>query len=174
MTQAEPLVDLVEEAPDWETALPDLEDMAQTAARLALTADDRVADRYTLCLLACDDARIAILNADFRGKPQPTNVLSWPAFAGAPPRPGADEGQIHLGDVAIALETTRKEAEEAAIPLKDHVIHLILHGCLHLLGYDHMTEAEADHMEGIESRALISIGLADPYRRGDAHGARSD
>ena len=84
------------------------------------------------------------------------------------------ERQIYLGDVAIALETTRKEADEAAIPLKDHVIHLILHGCLHLLGYDHITEAEADLMEGIESRALQSIGLADPYRRGDARIARSD
>lgn len=174
MIAREPLVDLVVEAPDWRAALPDLEDAAETAARLALAADGRDPECHTFCLLACGDARIAGLNADFRGKPQPTNVLSWPAFAGPPPRPGAGDGQIHLGDVAIAFETTRKEAEEAAIPLKDHVIHLILHGCLHLLGYDHMTDEEADLMEGIESRALMSIGLADPYRRGNAHGARSD
>jgi probable rRNA maturation factor len=73
-----------------------------------------------------------------------------------------------LGDVAIALQTAQREAADRAIPLKDHVIHLILHGCLHLLGFNHEIDADAETMEGIEARALARIGVADPYARGDA------
>jgi probable rRNA maturation factor len=171
------LVDLIIEEPGWLEALPCIEALAGTAARLALEAAGLDLGRWTLCLLACDDARIAGLNREFRGKTVPTNVLSWPAFQLAPEHPGAHPKpptqtisgpRQHLGDVAIALQTTRSEAETAATPLKNHVIHLILHGCLHLLGFDHETGEDAETMEGIETRALALIGVEDPYLRGDA------
>jgi len=171
------LVELVVEAEGWALALPDLADLAEAAARRALAASGREPEAYEIALLACDDARIAALNAAFRGKEAPTNVLSWPAFETLPPPGAVRESALAsdpaarrtpLGDVAIALETVRREAEAASLPLKDHAIHLILHGCLHLLGYDHATEAEADLMEGIETRALAELGIDDPYSRGDA------
>ncbi len=177
------LVELVIEEPAWTEALPGnearsgIEAAADTAARLALEATDLDPERWTLCLLACDDARIAGLNREFRATAAPTNVLSWPAFELAPecpgglpatpPQPAAGPRQP-LGDVAIALQTTCREAGECATPLKDHVIHLILHGCLHLLGFDHQAQKDAETMEGIETRALARIGVADPYTRGDA------
>ena len=159
------IVDTVIEDPRWETALPGLAGTAETAARAALAAAGRRPEGWTLCLLACDDARIAGLNGQFRGRAAPTNVLSWPAFAALPPDPAPGAAPLHLGDLAIALETTQGEAISADLPLKDHALHLILHGCLHLLGYDHESEAEAVVMEGIETRVLTGLGLADPYSR---------
>jgi probable rRNA maturation factor len=171
------LVDLVIEEPAWTEALPDIEALANTAARLALEEAGLDPARWTLCLLACDDTRIAALNRDFRGKTAPTNVLSWPAFALAREHPGAVPKRPPLavagprqplGDVAIALQTTRREAEDSAIPLKDHAAHLILHGSLHLLGFDHETDADAATMERTETRALARMGVDDPYMRNDA------
>ena len=171
------LVALVIEEPAWTEALPGIEALAETAARLALEAAGLDPERWAICLLACDDARIAGLNRNFRGKAAPTNVLSWPAFELAPEHPGAlpapppqpvSGPRQPLGDVAIALQTTRRESGESATPLKDHAIHLILHGCLHLLGFDHETGEDEETMEGIETRALARIGVADPYMKGDA------
>ncbi|TNF64798.1 MAG: rRNA maturation RNase YbeY [Rhodobacteraceae bacterium] len=124
-----------------------------------------------IALLACDDARIAVLNADFRGKAQPTNVLSWPAEdltaetdGGAPLTPQADPGgEIALGDIAIAWETCAREAAEQGKTLKDHVTHLIVHGLLHLLGYDHLRDRDATMMEELEARILGTMGIDDPY-----------
>lgn len=166
------LVDLVVEDPEWQQALPDLHQIATIAAQSALEAVNLAPDGFSLCLLACDDDRISTLNAAFRGKPAPTNVLSWPGFdlspdhsGGQPTLPpgGTSDMPTPLGDVAIALQTTRREAIAASIPLKNHVLHLILHGTLHLLGFDHETDADADVMEGIESRVLLGAGIADPY-----------
>jgi probable rRNA maturation factor len=168
----EPLVDLVVEEPGWERALPDLHPIATRAAELAIAAAELAPDGYTLALLACDDGRIAALNAEFRGRPLPTNVLSWPAFALAPAAPGARPGRppagragqrTHLGDVAIALQTVAHEAETGGLPLKSHTLHLILHGALHLLGYDHERPEDAELMEGLERRALAGAGISDPY-----------
>jgi len=170
-------VELVIEEPAWSEAVPDIEALAGTAARLALEAVGLDPERWSICVLACDDARIAGLNREFRARARPTNVLSWPAFELAPEHPGGRPApppqstagpRLSLGDVAIALQTTRREAEASSTPLKDHVIHLILHGCLHLLGFDHEAEADAETMEGTETRALARIGVADPYMRGDA------
>ena len=168
----DPLVDLVVDEPAWQCALPDLELVATRAAELALDAAGLAPDGFAVALLACGDERIAALNAAFRGMPQPTNVLAWPAFAlgggtaGAPPkRPSAAVwgGRLQLGDVAIALQTVAREADAGGVPLKNHALHLILHGCLHLLGYDHQTPQDAELMEGHERRALARAGLADPY-----------
>lgn len=165
-------VDLVIEAEDWQAALPELAEAADAAARAAIADAGIDPDRHSLCVLACDDRRIAALNAQFRDRERPTNVLSWPAFPLAPERPGdppkhppepRGPDPLHLGDVAIALQTAAREAESRGVSLKSHVIHLILHGCLHLLGHDHETEEDAERMEGIETRLLAGLGIDDPY-----------
>jgi len=168
------IVETLIEAEGWDRALPELPGIAETAARAALTSAGRDPARWTLCLLACDDARIAALNAAHRGRAAPTNVLSWPAYAVLPPDAAPGAVPRHLGDLALALETVAAEAGAASIPLKDHAMHLILHGCLHLLGHDHATEAEAAVMEGIETRVLAELGIGDPYLRGDARSAHPD
>ncbi|MEM6974547.1 MAG: rRNA maturation RNase YbeY [Pseudomonadota bacterium] len=178
-TLSDGLVELVVEHPGWLAALPDLIDHAGLAARLALVRAGVNATGREIAILACDNTRIAALNADFRGKPTPTNVLSWPAEDLAPPAPGQRPpapSRAHgpLGDIAIALETTRSEAEKAGIGLKDHVIHLILHGTLHLIGYDHETNDDAALMEGIERAAVTGLGMRDPYGKGAAGPTRRD
>ncbi|MEO1000081.1 MAG: rRNA maturation RNase YbeY [Pseudomonadota bacterium] len=145
------LVETVIEGGGWPADLPAL---AERAAGAALTAAGVAAEGREIALLAAGDARIAALNLAFRGKEGATNVLSWPA---APPE---DES---LGDIALAWETCAAEAEAAGRPLADHLAHLIVHGTLHLLGYDHGTEAEATKMETIEVEALALIGVANPY-----------
>ena len=161
-----------------------LEGLAETAARATLTHLGLDPDLYEISLLGCDDTRIAVLNTEFRGKPAPTNVLSWPAQdlsaeeAGeAPYVPDAtpqddpfafdDEDEIGegiaLGDIAIAYDTCAREAAEADKPLAHHVTHLILHGTLHLLGYDHVRDKDATLMETIEVAILGKLGIPDPY-----------
>lgn len=128
-------------------------------------------DTAEVSYLACDDARIAVLNADFREKPTATNVLSWPAadlapaVAGAvPTAPSADvTGALTLGDVAIAYETCEREAADLGKPLAAHVTHLIVHGTLHLLGYDHIRDPDATLMQGVEAKILGKMGFDDPY-----------
>ena len=121
--------------------------------------------------LACNDARIRDLNANFREKSTATNVLSWPAAdlapttAGAVPSvPVADvTGALALGDVALAYETCLREAAELDKPLAAHVTHLIVHGTLHLLGYDHIRDPDATLMQGVEAKILGKMGFDDPY-----------
>lgn len=166
----DPLVDVLIEDDRWEAL--DLPTLAERAAAAALTELGLPSKGFLIALLAADDARIAVLNADFRGKPQPTNVLSWPAEergAEAPgespelPQPGDAEDPEELGDIALAWETCAREAEDGGKPLADHVSHLIVHGTLHLLGYDHVNDSDADLMEAIEVRALARIGIDTPY-----------
>ena len=124
-----------------------------------------------MSLLACDDARIANLNADFRDKPAPTNVLSWPeedlspdTAGGVPSAPTPDPtGTFGLGDIAIAYDTCAREAAEQGKPLAAHVTHLLVHGTLHLLGYDHVRDPDATRMEALEVEILGKLGLPDPY-----------
>jgi probable rRNA maturation factor len=118
-----------------------------------------------ISLLACDDTAIAELNADFRGKAQATNVLSWPAEDLTPPalpKPDPD-GTMPLGDIAISFDTCAREAAVAGKPLDVHVTHLIVHGTLHLLGYDHESDTDASVMERLEVEILGKLGHRDPY-----------
>lgn len=164
------LVETLIEDARWDAfGLPAL---AERAGRAALAGLDLPAAGFQISLMGCDDARIAVLNADFRGKPQPTNVLSWPSeergaeVAGeAPlrPEPGTPDDPSSLGDIAMAWETCAREAEEQGKPMADHVTHLIVHGVLHLLGYDHVEEEDAAVMEALEVRILASLGVSDPY-----------
>lgn len=167
------MTDIVLEDDRWSAlGLSALADRASGAVLEHVALDP---DLCEIALLATDDARIAVLNADFRGKAKPTNVLSWPADDLAPDAPGgtplapeADpDGTIPLGDIALAYETCVREAEEQGKSVSDHVTHLIVHGLLHLLGYDHETEADAALMEGLEVIILCKLGLPDPYAISD-------
>lgn len=145
-----------------------IEALAERACAAVLAHLD-VAEVAEIAVLACTDARIAELNADFRGKPTATNVLSWPSRE----RAAEVDGQMpdltlgpdpSLGDIAIAYETCRREADQAGRDLADHATHLIVHGTLHLLGFDHERDADATLMEGIEVEILGKLGITDPYR----------
>ena len=122
---------------------------------------------WDVTVLGCNDARIAELNEDFREKRAPTNVLSWPSqergadTEGARPLPPI--GDAELGDIAISYETCQKEAETGLIPLEKHTIHLVVHGVLHLLGYDHINDADGDLMEATEMAILAKLGVENPY-----------
>lgn len=154
----EPLVDAVIEDVRWEAL--DLETLAERAARAALEGAGRAAAGCEISLLAADDARVAALNAAYRGKAAPTNVLSWPSDETEPDPDGA----LFLGDIALAWETCMAEAAAGGLPPSDHVTHLMVHGVLHLLGYDHEVEAEAEAMEALETKILAGLGVPDPYR----------
>jgi len=169
MTQMTAL-DIVEEDPRW--ADLDLQTRAETAIVACLKHLDIDPDASEITILACDDARIADLNADFRGKPTPTNVLSWPADERGAAQDGGKplpidpdfDGMLELGDIAISYDTCAAEARVACKAIADHVTHLIIHGTLHLLGYDHERDADATLMEGIEIEILGKLGLDNPYR----------
>lgn len=155
---------VVEEGSGWdEAALAALAEraVAATLAHLGLPAAG-----HEVALLGCDDGRIAALNADFRGRARPTNVLSWPAAERAPDRPGAAPAPPdgpELGDIALAHGTVMAEAVAAGLDPDHHVLHLLVHGTLHLLGYDHETEADAELMERLETEILATLGVANPY-----------
>ncbi|MEL6914063.1 MAG: rRNA maturation RNase YbeY [Pseudomonadota bacterium] len=152
-------IDIIMEDARW----GDLEPLALRAVG-AVLAQLHVAGE--VAVLAADDARIAALNARFRGKAAPTNVLSWPSEERGATQPGGEprmpEGS-ELGDIALAYETCAREAEAQGKAFEAHVTHLIVHGTLHLLGYDHETDADAALMERLEVEILGNLGLADPY-----------
>lgn len=112
-----------------------------------------------LSIVFSDDANIRELNAGWRGKDNPTNVLSFPAF----PVSGGGSLPPMLGDIVLAAETVLREAELEQKPLENHISHLVIHGLLHLLGYDHETDAEAEEMEAAERAALARLAIPDPY-----------
>jgi probable rRNA maturation factor len=114
-------------------------------------------------LVFTDDESIRAINAEWRQKDKATNVLSFPAY---PITPGKIPGPM-LGDIIIARETVAREAEELEKPFEDHLTHLMVHGFLHLFGYDHMNDGEAEIMEGLETRILADLGLSDPYEGQD-------
>jgi probable rRNA maturation factor len=143
-------VTVLVEDPQWRTEGRGFPAELRRAARTAL--DDAKAAPKSLTILLADDAKLEALNAQFRGKPKPTNVLSFPA--------GSD---AYLGDVAIAYGVTAREAQAAGKSIHDHTLHLAVHGVLHLLGYDHESAREARIMEPLEIAILAKLGIADPY-----------
>ncbi|WP_137752206.1 rRNA maturation RNase YbeY [Sphingopyxis sp. L1A2A] len=138
------------------------------AAALALTPYASLADAAPLVEVAVrltDDAEVQTLNRDFRGKDKPTNVLSFPQVQDdlLEGLANSDDGEILLGDIVLARETCAREADEKGISLTDHATHLIVHGLLHLVGYDHIDDASAAAMEALEVKALASLGIGNPY-----------
>jgi probable rRNA maturation factor len=145
------MIEAVIEDAGWNTVLPDIEALA-AACQKAAAAGEAGFERE-IALLLCDDATIRDLNQRFRGRDKPTNVLSFPS--------GEIEG--FLGDIALARETCLREAAEKRLALRNHAAHLIIHGMLHLIGYDHETDDDAAVMERRETEILRTMGIADPY-----------
>ena len=155
--------------PAWPNEI-DWEALAQKAVRAALlqTPDAELIAKdvsVEVSVKLSDDAEVQQLNAAYRGKDKPTNVLSFPMVQ--PDLIGmlanTDDGEVLLGDIILAQETCTREAAERGISLADHATHLIVHGTLHLVGHDHENDAEAESMEALEIRALETLGLSDPY-----------
>ena len=149
-------VDIGVDAPAWRQ-IANLEHLVEAAIR-AVLRDEGLEDARDceVSVLLCDDAKIRDLNKLWRGIDQPTNVLSFPADD------VAEEFSL-FGDLAIAFETTAREAQEEGKTLEAHLSHLVVHGFLHLLGHDHEEDEEAEEMEAAERRILSALGLEDPY-----------
>ncbi len=160
-------IEIVYEDERWQDF--DLDTLVTKAAHATWAHLGYQVDQFGFDLLACDDARIAALNADFRGKLTPTNVLSWPSEErgadddGDDPDPLDPDWDAELGDIAISFDTCKREADEAGKPMIDHVIHLVIHAVLHLMGYDHIRDQDATLMEGIEIQTLGKLGIDNPY-----------
>jgi probable rRNA maturation factor len=155
-------VDVLMESPQWD-AQPGAEATVRRAIAHAAAVEGTADPDTEVSVLLCDDAIIAALNARWRGRDEPTNVLSFPAPPG-----GDGAAPAHLGDIAIACETVIREAQEQGQPVSRHLAHLAVHGFLHLLGYDHGTDDEAERMEQLERDILASLGIPDPYAVRDA------
>ena len=149
---------------EWDSSSGHWADLASRAfaAAIAESAHPHIADANAeVSLSLTDDETVRALNAEWRGKDKPTNVLSFPMLenfdipANGPP--------AMLGDIAMAYETCAREAADKALPLENHAGHLMVHGMLHLLGHDHQDDETAEDMEAREVRALARIGIADPY-----------
>jgi probable rRNA maturation factor len=158
-------LEVVIEGGDWPAAEA-LEALVARAGRALAAAPELTGllrRPASACIAFATDADVRILNAQFRGKDKPTNVLSFPARA--PPQDVLGRHEpLSLGDVVLAAETVAAEARDLGIPASHHVQHLVVHGVLHLLGHDHESDADADRMEALETRILAVLGVPDPYR----------
>ncbi len=131
------------------------------AARAAFAQGaSAAASQGEVAIVLTDNEEMRALNRTWRNKDAPTNVLSFPAGE-------APNGEGALGDVVVAFETARAEANQTGITLSDHVSHLVVHGVLHLLDFDHLDDVDAEQMEDLERKVLASLGIADPYRRAE-------
>lgn len=148
-------VDLFDEHGAW-SAVQEVEALVRAAAAaVSIASQAGLSEPSTVTVALSSDDAVAVLNGEFRGKAKPTNVLSFPAG------PGAEPG--HLGDIVLAFETVAREAAESGTPLAHHVQHLVVHGLLHLLGFDHDRPDTAEEMEQLEIAILNGLGIANPY-----------
>ncbi|WP_017931235.1 rRNA maturation RNase YbeY [Robiginitomaculum antarcticum] len=150
------LIDIAVSDPKWTAFVPDYVPRIAGAVQAACDVLGR-APRAELSIALMSDCQVRTLNRDYRGQDKPTNVLSFPATG-----PAYDDGYI-LGDIALARETVAKQAQNKGISAGEHLTHLIIHGYLHLSGYDHDTDEAANIMEGLETKAMTHLGLANPY-----------
>jgi probable rRNA maturation factor len=151
-----PHLEIIVEAPAW-NALRGVKPALRRA--IAAAAAPMRLEESELAIVLTDDAAIRELNHRWRGRDKPTNVLSFPAHGLVPP----GSGPRPLGDVVIAYETMAHEAQEQGLPLTHHLTHLAVHGFLHLLGYDHESDTEAETMEQLERDILARLDIPDPY-----------
>ncbi len=147
----QPRIDFRLDHPGWKAERMRLRSLSVSACRAALAACEDIPQASLTTVLA-DDAAVQALNRDFRSKDKPTNVLSFPS--------GEEE---YLGDIIVSLDTVKREAEAQGKTFEHHLTHLLVHGILHLLGYDHEQEEEAVEMEGLEIEILEKIGISNPY-----------
>lgn len=158
---APPVTEILVVADCWR-AEAEAEAVIHRAIETAAGAVDEDTGDAELAIMLTDDAGIRTLNANWRGVDKPTNVLSFPALKPTGPAL-ADDPPRMLGDIAIAYETVRREADDERKAFDHHLSHLAIHGFLHLIGYDHETDGEAGEMENLERRILARLGIADPY-----------
>jgi probable rRNA maturation factor len=160
-TLALPITEVLVVADGWQ-----IEPGAQDVIQRAIAAAAEIADADTgdaeLAVMLTDDAGIRTLNSNWRGIDKPTNVLSFPALQPTGPV-GPDDAPRMLGDIAIAYDTTRREADDEQKPFDHHLSHLAVHGFLHLIGYDHEKDGDAEAMETLEREILAQLGIPDPY-----------
>ena len=161
MSSALPLTEVLVVADCWQTE-PDAEAVIHRAIEAAAEFAEADVGEAELAIMLTDDSGIRTLNNNWRGIDKPTNVLSFPAL---PPTGGSgpDDAPRMLGDIAIAYQTTRKEADDEHKPFDHHLSHLAVHGFLHLIGYDHENDDDAEAMEGLETEILAQLGIPDPY-----------
>jgi probable rRNA maturation factor len=156
-----PMTEVLVVADAWQSE-PDAETIIHRAIAAAAEMADADAGEAELAVMLTDDSGIRTLNSNWRGIDRPTNVLSFPALQPTGTR-GFDDAPRMLGDIAIAYETTRKEADAEQKPFHHHLSHLAVHGFLHLIGYDHEKDADAEVMEALETEILAQLGIPDPY-----------
>jgi probable rRNA maturation factor len=160
-----PITEVLVVAECWQTE-PDAEAVIQRAVAAAAEFAQKFykagIGEAELAVMLTDDAGIRTLNNNWRGIDKPTNVLSFPALPPTGPT-GPDDAPRMLGDIAIAFETTRKEADDEQKPFDHHLSHLAVHGFLHLIGYDHEKDHDAEKMESLEQEILAQLGIPDPY-----------
>jgi probable rRNA maturation factor len=146
-------VELIEDDGEW----PELAELTTDIDRAAAAVAEVIGglEPGTVSVALSSDEKVALLNERFRGQAKPTNVLSFP--------PGAGAASGYLGDIVLARTTVEREAHEQDVPLAHHVQHLVVHGMLHLLGYDHGIAADAERMEELEVKILSKLGVANPY-----------
>jgi probable rRNA maturation factor len=161
MSSSIPMTEVLVTADCWQ-AEPDAEAVIQRAVAAAAQLTDANVGDAELAVMLTDDAGIRTLNQNWRGMDKATNVLSFPALQPTGPR-GDDDAPRMLGDIAIAYETLRREADDERKPLGDHLSHLAVHGFLHLIGYDHENDDDAEAMEALEQEILAHLGIPDPY-----------
>lgn len=160
MTSALPQTDVLVVADCWQTE-PDAEAVIHRAINAAAEFTDEDVGEAELAVMLTDDTGIRTLNSNWRGIDKPTNVLSFPALQ--PTGDAPSDMPRMLGDIAIAYQTTRKEADDEQKPFDHHLSHLAVHGFLHLIGYDHENDADAEAMESLEQEILARLGIPDPY-----------
>jgi probable rRNA maturation factor len=156
-----PVSEVLVVADGWQ-AEPDAEAVIHRAIATAAEIVDADLGEAELAVMLTDDAGMRTLNSNWRGIDKPTNVLSFPALPPAGPR-GGDNAPRMLGDIAISYETTRNEADDEQKPFDHHLSHLAVHGFLHLIGYDHEKDDDAEAMEALEQEILAQLGIPDPY-----------
>src|SRR5215471_10830369 len=156
-----PMTEVLVVADCWQNE-PDAESVIQRAIAVAAESVDADVGDAELAVMLTDDAGIRTLNSNWRGMDKPTNVLSFPALQPEGARKPGDAPRM-LGDIAIAYETTKREADEEGKPFPHHLSHLAIHGFLHLIGYDHENDADAEEMESLETEILEQLGIPDPY-----------
>jgi probable rRNA maturation factor len=165
-SSALPIPDVLVVAECWLTE-PDAEAVIHRAIATAAEIADADHGEAELAVMLTDDEGIRTLNSNWRGIDKPTNVLSFPALQPTGTA-GPDDAPRMLGDIAIAYQTTRKEADDEQKPFEHHLSHLAVHGYLHLIGYDHEKDADADIMERLETEILAQLGIPDPYAERDS------
>jgi len=156
-----PATEVLVTADCWQ-AEPGAEAVIHRAIELAAEIVDADTADAELAVMLTDDAGIQTLNRNWRGIDKATNVLSFPALQPVGAR-GPDDAPPMLGDIAIAYQTMRREADEEAKPFEHHLSHLAVHGFLHLVGYDHENNDDAEAMEALEREVLAQLGIPDPY-----------